>query len=124
MTEFPSLAEVLARHQWRGEILGCDCGWDWPEQRTYFCGEDARIAKAHIEHQAEMWRESCTIRTFEQLDALPALAVISSNPEVTGDGNRWTWERFDEGWFTTAFGPAGYPDLPALLIWHPSWEQS
>jgi hypothetical protein len=48
-----SAAEVLAQHQWRGNLLGCGCGWNWPEELTYFCGEEERITKAHIEHQVE-----------------------------------------------------------------------
>lgn len=67
------------------------------------------------------WRDACTIETREQLDALPAQSVIQSDASATGDGNPWTWERFDEGWFTTAFSPAGVPDLPARLLWHPDW---
>lgn len=122
MSEFPSLSEVLAKHEAmrdpfrQCQVCICD---EWADTDH---GDNGH--HTHVDHQGAAWRESCTIRTFEELDALPALAVISSDPEVTGDGNRWTWERFDEGWFTTAFGPAGYPDLPALLIWHPSWARS
>lgn len=48
-----SAAEVLAQHEWRGGFLGCGCGWNWPEERTHFCGEDERIAKAHTAHQLD-----------------------------------------------------------------------
>lgn len=46
------IADVHHYHQWRGEVLGCGCGWNWPEERTYFCGEEDRISKAHSEHVA------------------------------------------------------------------------
>lgn len=74
----------------------------------------AAVAEAHCRPRIE---------TPEQLDALPAQSVIQSDPDVTGDGNPWTWERFDEGWFTTAFGPAGNPDLPATVLWSPGGER-
>lgn len=46
------IADVHHYHQWRGEVLGCGCGWNWPEERTYFCGEEDRISKAHSAHVA------------------------------------------------------------------------
>ncbi|OBK09147.1 hypothetical protein [Mycolicibacterium conceptionense] len=46
------IADVVVAHEWRGGILGCGCGWNWPEERTYFCGEDERIARAHAAHVA------------------------------------------------------------------------
>ncbi|AAN12490.1 hypothetical protein SEA_NORMANBULBIEJR_80 [Mycobacterium phage NormanBulbieJr] len=79
------LTEALVLHQWRGDFLGCGCGWNWPEERTYFCGEDERIAKAHAAHVADV------------LLSLPGVAVIQlPEPEVIqgeprwNDGNVWT----------------------------------
>jgi hypothetical protein len=46
------VADTLREHQWRGNFLGCGCGWNWPEELTHFCGEDERIAKAHASHVA------------------------------------------------------------------------
>ncbi|OBK09036.1 hypothetical protein [Mycolicibacterium conceptionense] len=46
------IADAHYAHEWRGECLGCRCGWNWPEERTYFCGEEDRISKAHSEHVA------------------------------------------------------------------------
>lgn len=63
------------------------------------------VLKEHPAHQAAVWREVCTVRTVEQLDALPDRAVLAVRVDrvlyryaVTGD------------------------DLPALLVWHPDWE--
>ncbi|AXH49961.1 hypothetical protein SEA_FLYPOTENUSE_41 [Mycobacterium phage Flypotenuse] len=69
------LAEAQALHRWRGDFLGCGCGWNWPEVRTFFCGEDERIAKAHAAHVADA------------LLSLPGVAVIQL-PEP-GEG---TWK--------------------------------
>lgn len=58
MDERMNAAEVIAAHLWRGDTLGCECGWNWPEERTWFCGEDERIAKAHVAHQLDALREA------------------------------------------------------------------
>lgn len=47
------LTDTLREHQWRGDILGCGCGWNWPGVRTGSCAEDERITKAHAEHVAD-----------------------------------------------------------------------
>ena len=52
MRDQDRIAEIVLAHQWRGEILGCNCGWNWTEERTYFCGEEERISKAHADHVA------------------------------------------------------------------------
>lgn len=44
------IAQVHEAHSWQGDILGCRCKWNWPEERTHFCGEEERIAKAHSQH--------------------------------------------------------------------------
>lgn len=46
------IADVHYAHEWLGECLGCRCGWNWPEERTHFCGEEERISKAHSAHVA------------------------------------------------------------------------
>ncbi len=136
VADIPNLVEVLAAHVWRGGILGCQCGWDWPEERTYACGEDERITAAHVAHVADAWWEACTIRTAEQLAALNERTdsltgpLVKSNAvklndgtgatglggvlEGNGDG---TWN-YDGGGDLTANQVA----LPALLIWHPRWS--
>lgn len=69
-----SAAEVLLSHQWRGEVLGCGCGWNWPEERTYFCGEEERVTKAHVAHQ---------------LDALRAAGYAVVELPKPDDDSRW-----------------------------------
>ncbi|QPO16680.1 hypothetical protein SEA_KASHFLOW_72 [Mycobacterium phage KashFlow] len=69
------LTEAIRKHQWGGDILGCGCGWRWPEERTYFCGEDERIAKAHAAH------------VVDALLSLPGVAVIQLPDEMTDRTN-------------------------------------
>lgn len=46
-------AEILTAHEWRGTVLGCRCGWNWPHELTGSCGEEDRITATHIQHVAE-----------------------------------------------------------------------
>ncbi|AYR00159.1 hypothetical protein PBI_PAT3_42 [Mycobacterium phage Pat3] len=75
------LAEAQALHRWRGDFLGCGCGWNWPEVRTFFCGEDKRIARAYAAH------------VVDALLSLPGVAVIQlPEPEVwDGPGKERYW---------------------------------
>ena len=73
---------MLAKHQWRGNTLGCGCGWNWPEELTYFCGEEERIAKAHIEHQVE------ALQAAGCLPKLPSQCII---PTGWGDECLGAW---------------------------------
>ncbi|AVO25502.1 hypothetical protein SEA_KYKAR_79 [Mycobacterium phage Kykar] len=72
------LTEAQALHRWRGDFLGCGCGWNWPEERTYFCGEDERIAKAHAAH------------VVDALLSLPGVAVIQLPEPAGGSLKQWT----------------------------------
>lgn len=110
------------RHTWE-----CSCSVSAQDERD----------RTHAEHQAEVWREACTIRTVEQLDTLNRCAdsltgpLIKSNGvqinddtgttglggvlEGNGDG---TWNDYDGGRDLTSDQVA----LPALLLWHPGWS--
>lgn len=67
-----------------------------------------------------VWREACTIRTVEQLDALPEGAVVRRfgfTPQV--------FERASDLWLVPGNDSPDYPGehmLPALLLWHPDWS--
>lgn len=108
-----TLAEVLAKH--------------WTNNCWWHCdGGTAMSPATHAQHQAEMWREACTIRTVEQLDALPNHVVVLS-------ADTWAWTRIDEDgyspgeWWFPAGGEVGSSsdriELPALLLWHPDWSR-
>jgi len=107
-----------------GDLFECACHWEpLPGELDAWAAHRSHVNEQLIDEGVAPNRpEFATIRTRSQLDALPVQSVIQSDRAATGDGNPWTWERFDEGWFTTAFDPEGVPDLPALLLWHPDWS--
>ncbi len=74
-------------------------------------------------------REACTVRTADQLDALPHLSlVIRPYTSPAGWKLHEVWERRNGLWYCLAapLNPPGQafgtPNLPALLIHHPDWE--
>jgi hypothetical protein len=73
----------------------------------------------HAAHVAQAIREERTVRTVEELDALPMETMIRDN-----EGDPWL-RRADAGWechFNLArVGIADY--LPALVLWTPGDEQ-
>lgn len=91
----PRLQDVLddhlnlgGRHTWE-----CSCSAS---------AQDDWAAHTHAQHQADVWREACTIRTVDQLNALPGRAVVRSADGYIVERRR--------------------VELPALLLWHPDWE--
>lgn len=75
----------------------------------------------------DAWREVCMVRTVEQLDALPEGSVIRSGRSVLERGSsrgrglgpvesRW----YGIGWELSV--DADDTELPALLVWHPDWD--
>lgn len=124
MTDFPSLAQVLARHESmrdpyrRCQVCICD---RWSDTDH---GDNGH--HTHVAHQADAWREACTIRTVEELEALPDGATVRGANGHAFEKSSESWTFDDRRW-----GEAGNssPDrsedikLPALLIWHPEWER-
>lgn len=113
-TEFPSLAEVLATHK-QDDIAG----------RTVLCACDHEFntANRHAEHQAAVWAESCTIRTREQLDALPDGVVID-------DDHGEIWAKYSGANYGPWWHPASEIEddsaaiaLPARILRHPGWAK-
>lgn len=109
-----SLAAVLDRHTPSGAEGNVQC----------WCGERFCSFAEHAVHQAAAWREACTLRSVEQLSALPEGAAIRSD----GRWGRRTLERDDhDGWYE--FGDeipkqTNADLLPAVLVWHPDWDES
>lgn len=123
--EFPTLAEVL-----RGHISdGCDCcscGWrySWKEGAPGWSSEWSA-------HAADAWHAARTIMSTDQLDALPHKSlVLVEYTSRAGWHHTEVWGRRNEVWHCLAapLSPPsrhdGTPNLPALLLWHPSWSQS
>ncbi len=111
--EYPSLADHLATHQWSFIKHGCRC-------------DDPGTVGEWPEHVATSWAEACTIRTIQQLEALPddsTIRVIDG-----GEINRKTSRRDGSAeWWTTGSEEdirSTVALLPALLIDHPEWRTS
>lgn len=121
-----NLREALARHRFDdsssydeifchesddspqvGIKRGPDCQADWQEW---------------VDHFADAWNESCTIRTLEELLVAPAGCILHTKRdgavEKFSDGHWYLPGRRDAVSFQRVFG-----ELPALLIWHPDWER-
>lgn len=105
------------------DVIAQELGWSRPEFEPSY--EDwARRVSA-------VWREVCTIRTVEQLDALPDEAIVRGGGE-SFEGN--VFKRYgdwpDDGgsrWLVMGTDPTDTADsvhLPAMLLWHPDWEAS
>lgn len=124
--EFPTLAEVVAKHRWVSKssttryVAGCACGWELDIANTHRTG-----LQLHGEHVEQVWREACTIRTVEQLDALPDRSVVfAANEAAWIKVSGWSP---DEPWWVTGSSiesPSADIALPALLIRHPDWAKS
>lgn len=69
----------------------------------------------------EHLREACTVRSVEELDALPAEAIIKTeggsvacrfydgiHGVVFGDDRPFVWSRLET-------------ELPGVILWHPDW---
>lgn len=105
------LRSVLAAHQATRRVINSPYGSAWA----------CRCGKPHSEeHVAAMWREACTIRTAEQLDALPVGAVVRNADGVWETDEPRTWVTPGH---EAPFGPQLLV-LPALLVWHPEWDAS
>jgi len=124
--QFPSHAQVLAQHlryqdrpdrgEWR---VFCSC-----ESRKWFT-EPIEVVndETYIAHVERVWREACTVKTVEQLDALPVGTVLREDY----DGTIWTLH--DGGKHIEAYRECDYLplltsaiNLPARVIHHPYWE--
>ena len=116
MSDFPSLAELLAQHGFLSTMNICACQHGLNGNFGLMNPDQWRA------HVAAAWREACTIRTVEQLDALPAGAIVRSRGEVAYERARTP----GSDWYGTNLATVTGSDigLPALCIWHPSWEVS
>lgn len=124
MPDFPTLVQVLLQHV----IIEAT-----PDRVTCWCGEHYTNSIHHTEHAAAAWTRACVITTVEQLDALPAGAVVvTAEPDredLFGYGS-WTKclphgaYRTPLTWWWWAMDypqdPADIP-LPCRLVWHPDW---
>lgn len=79
MTDFPTLADVIAKHRWSGRL-----GYEWATRCTGcdWLGDIRNTGKTcislHADHVQDEWRKACTIQTVEQLRALPVRTVVQT----------------------------------------------
>ena len=110
MPDFPSLADALKGHRedYDSVFPSCECGWTQ--------GDDSEVGPFWRDHADALWREVRTIRTVEELAALPEGSVVRYH-----DGS--TDQRDVEGEWSWSWGAmeALLTDGAALLIWHPDW---
>ena len=126
MNQPPDLAEVLAAHTYYEEFGLCRCRLG----KDYDYGFDS---ETWYHHAAQAWRDACTIRTVEQLNApeLPEGTLIAEihHPDDGCDGMCWVvpvvWEMLSPpGWICHTYRPPeAHPRLPCRLIWHPEWAR-
>ncbi|MGE2733822.1 hypothetical protein [Mycolicibacterium vaccae] len=130
LATIPTLASVFAEHRWyrttdvHWAVRCTSCSWTADLRNT------AKTSTQLVaEHAEQVWREKCTIRTGEQLDALPHLARIRYAYESpAGWKHDQIWERRNDSWLCISAplsppaGDFGVPELPARLLWHPDWS--
>lgn len=86
------ITAVQRAHAWRGGILGCECRWNWPEERTYFCGEEERIAIAHADHVAGEVAKALqlTTETALQLTTEHGAQLVLTDPMDIRSARKYT----------------------------------
>ena len=119
--QFPSHSDVLAQHlryhdrpdrgEWR---VFCSC-----ESRKWFT-EPIEVVndETYIAHVERVWREACTVKTVEQLDALPVGCVVR-------DQRGLLWETDHGHMYAASYAVPmciKAVALPAVIVWHPEWE--
>lgn len=132
--EFPTLAEVIRQHRlvtyldkssgslWIGSWptrYRCECGWVSPEADC--------TRTDHPEHVQDVWREACTIRTRDELAALPLKTVVVDAvgiPRTKRHGN----SHMPGGWTHAGNSPLTSTELAdgrdMVVAWHPDWSPS
>lgn len=119
-----SLEQHLAAHQLGKRIdnntLVCTCG-DFVRDMPGTYDDPYREHRAHV---AASWQEARTVRTVEELDALPFLTLIREvyAPSPSGNDYGGVYERRVTEWECIAgvFHEEQIPiHLPALILWTP-----
>ena len=109
------LAEVLEAHR----PYGLDCK----------CGEPINSDAGWAAHVRDVLRGLLTVRSVEELDALPLFSVIRYRyMSAAGWDLHQLWKRLEGGWFciSSPLNPPnqsfGTPQLPALVLYRPDWD--
>lgn len=108
---YPDRIDILAKHRPYG--LDCKCGRPINSDEDWARHMDEVLKATTVSLAAKQ------VATIEELDALPVGSIIKDDEDIfcvdelgvvnlSADPSR----RFTDG-----------PDLPALLIWSPEWDQ-
>ncbi len=112
--------DVIAAHALYYDEYGphmhvCACGWHVPDEleEEYLDGDVKKSTEAHADHVAAALREARTVRTVEELDALPEGSVYVSDlhPDVPETKDRGVW------W--SAGNDPFEPSLPGRCVYRP-----
>lgn len=85
----------------------CKCG-AWMAD-----ADDRRPTQAHRAHVADAWRESRTVRTVEELDALPNGSIYVSDAEGLAE------QKAGDVWFAARCRQPFEPVLPGVVVHRP-----
>ncbi|OMC46165.1 hypothetical protein A5742_25655 [Mycolicibacterium fortuitum] len=124
MTSVPTLADVVAEHRWyvpsrrdKPWITRCvGCNWKGDTRNT-----GKTCIDLHAAHVEQVWYQARTIHTLREIAELPVRSVVRFNGLTTSELTKL--DDWGEEWITD--GDECTPDandLPALLIWHPDWD--
>ena len=107
-----SLEQHLTDHEYLDTFDGwesCECGWREEIERRSETGS----VFTHAAHVADTWRESRTVRTVEELDALP-------QNSMTLDPQGRVWQHIREQWVALGrlHAPSSVP-FPVTILWTP-----
>lgn len=106
-----SLEQHLTDHEYLDTFDGwesCECGWREEIERRSETGS----VFTHAAHVADTWRATRTVRTDDELDALPGLTIVKpfaplSEAVLASDLADDRLDNPDDD------------DLPALILWTP-----
>jgi len=116
-----ALADHIAAHALSGWPWACRCGgWSSePEPGLPDRDTEQTFRAVHAAHVAESWAERRTIRTVEELAALPERVLVR---DEFGE----FFERSYTAWWSTAdetgYGPE-HITLPATVLYNPEEDQ-
>ena len=121
------LASILTAHPVTVDDHGrrCGCAPDAVRHTGDDPESEAHFVRLHAEHVAGVVRDTRTIRTVEDLKALPVRSIVYSH-----DDPGLVWQRqsvMPDGhdWLVTADAFRRHPrgiSLPARVLWHPEWD--
>lgn len=117
-----TIAEVIAEHDM--PVYECVCGWRATSAAGY-----ANAVVDHAAHVAQAIREARTVRTIEELDALPGGSLIQDSDDeyLIATGKRARNKGHEPIWRFMEGDPIDAETmlvlLPARVLWTPGDEQ-